>query len=85
MARVEYELRNLPRFRLLEYWVEAGGMLTSDLSAEGDGWTIRLEPMDPAILGQFEIRRDLLIIEGEPAAVEDMAAFMRNKTMRGGG
>ena len=85
MARVEYELRNLPRFRMREYWVEAGGRLTGDLSAEGDGWTIRLEPMDPARVGLFEIRRDLLIIEGEEAAVDTMAAFMRNKTMRGGG
>ncbi len=33
----------------------------------------------------MSIRRDLLIIEGEAEAVARVHAFMRNKTMRGGG
>lgn len=85
MARVEYELRNIPRHRMREYWIEAGGTLTDDLSAEGAGWKIRLEPMQPAVVGPLEIRRDKLIIEGEQGAVQKMADFMRSKTMRGGG
>ena len=85
MARTEYELRNLPRQRMREYWIEAGGMLTGDLSAAGEGWRIWLEPMPPAVVGHMEVRRDRLIIEGDPDAVQKMADFMRGKTMRGGG
>lgn len=85
MARVEYELRNLPRHRMREYWVEAGGTLTSSLSAEGEGWKIWLESMPPAVVGPIEVRRDRLVIEGEQATVQRIADFMRGKTMRGGG
>ena len=50
MPRIEYELCNLPRHRMREYWVEAGGMLTGKLSAEGEGWKVWLEPMPPAVV-----------------------------------
>ena len=85
MPRIEYELCNLPRHRMREYWVEAGGTLTGKLSAEGEGWKVWLEPMPPAVVGPIEVRRDRLIIEGDHVAVQKMADFMRGKTMRGGG
>jgi hypothetical protein len=85
MMRKELELRNLPRFRIMEYLIEAGGAKTDELGVAGPDWSARLEAMEPAKIITMTVRRDLLIIEGEDAAVEEKYAFMRRKTMRGGG
>ncbi len=83
--RVQLELRNLPRFRIIEYLVEAGGRAVDELNVTGNEWTASLQPLPPAQIGINSIRRDLLIIEGSDERVEFLHAFMRRKTMRGGG
>ncbi len=84
--RVEMELRNLPLFRLMEYLVEAGGQLNGERAVSGAGWSAVLEKMEPAYVGKLRVPRDLLVIEGEDTdEVERVKAFMRHKTMRGGG
>lgn len=88
MARIEMELRNLPRFRIMEYLIEAGGIRPDDeaLSVEAEGWSARLEEMEPAKIITMLVRRDMLIIEGDnEAIIEPIHYFMRQKTMRGGG
>jgi hypothetical protein len=83
---VELELRNVPRFRVMEYLEEAGGTADTELSVRGDGWSARLEELPPAQIITLTVRRDMLIIEGDDeATVDDVHAFMRRKTMRGGG
>lgn len=84
-ARFEFELRNVPLDRLQEYFEQAGGTLTGERSAHGDGWSLRLEPLEDVRLFTMVIPRDLLVIEGEPKAAQRVADFMRRKTMRGGG
>ncbi len=83
--RVELELRNLPRFRVIEYLVAAGGAVQNAYRVVGDGWTAELHPMPPAEIGVMRIPRDLLVIQGDAAQVEPVHDFMRQKTMRGGG
>ena len=83
--RVEMELRNMPRFRIIQYLEEAGGTSTADLVVSADGWSAWLEEMEPAYVGRIQVPRDLLVIEGEDDSVESIQAFMRAKTMRGGG
>ena len=83
--RYEYELRNVPLMRIQEYWVEAGGTLTSERSAEGVGWCAHLQALEAVTLFTITIPRDLLMIEGEAEAARVTADFMRRKTMRGGG
>lgn len=83
--RVELELRNVPRFRVLEYLEQAGGTPHTELAVRGDGWSAWLEELPPAQIITLTVPRDLLIIEGDDAAVADVQAFMRRKTMRGGG
>jgi hypothetical protein len=84
-VRVELELRNLPGFRIMEYLAEAGGEPTGELAVSGDGWSAYLEPIEPAVVGAVQIPRDRLVISGHDSAVERISAFMRRKTMRGGG
>ena len=84
-VRVELELRNLPGFRIMEYLAEAGGEPTGELIVSGEGWSAYLEPIEPAVVGAMRIPRDRLVIAGDDSAVERISAFMRCKTMRGGG
>ena len=83
--RVELELRNVPGFRIMEYLAEVGGKPTGELAVSGEGWSAYLEPIEPAVVGAMRILRDRLVIAGDDSAVERISAFMRRKTMRGGG
>ncbi len=82
---IEMELRNLPRFRIMEYLEEAGGEPDGDLSVKGVRWSASLEEMEPAYVGMIRVPRDKLIIRGEEEIVRQVHALMRRKTMRGGG
>lgn len=85
--RVEFELRNVPRFRVRQYLTEAGGTQTGELTVKGIGWSAELIELEPVIITKIiEIPRDLLVIEGtDEAEFERVTTFMRRKTMRGGG
>ncbi len=84
--RFELELRNVPRFRVLEYLEQAGGTPHTELAVQGDGWSAWLEELPPAQIITMTVPRDMLIIEGDDeAAVSEVRAYMRRKTMRGGG
>ena len=86
IQRREMELRNVPRFRVMEYLAEAGGSPDGEMSVHGDGWRGALIELEPVQITVITVRRDLLVIEGPDAgAVERVYAFMRRKTMRGGG
>lgn len=83
--RVEMELCNLPLERLMGYLVEAGGQQHGERAAHGKGWAAVLTEMEPAQVSVIRVPRDLLVIEGDPEVVEQVHAFMRRRTMRGGG
>lgn len=83
--RVEMELCNLPLDRLMGYLVEAGGQPGGERTVHGKGWSAVLTEMEPAQVSVIRVPRDLLVIEGDPEVVEQVHAFMRRRTMRGGG
>jgi hypothetical protein len=80
--RVEMVLRAWPRFRVVNFLVEAGGEVTESLSVVGDRWSAYLEALEPDPVGIVNVPRDRLVIEGEEQAVERIHAFMRHKTRR---
>ena len=84
--RIELELRLLPRFRVIDYLVQAGGEITEALCVEGAGWSASIVALEPDRLGLVDVPRDCLVIEGEAQAVERVASFMQRKIaqMRGG-
>lgn len=77
--RVSIEMRQLPRFRVMNDLEQVGGQLTEAWSATGKGWTASIEALEPDTCGHTELPRDLLVIEGEAPAVERVAAFMRHR------
>ena len=79
------ELRNWPRFRVINFLVEAGGQVEEALSVTGDRWTASLEALEPDQVGIVKVPRDRLVIQGEARAVERVHAFMRRRTARGKG
>jgi hypothetical protein len=84
--RYEMELRNVPRFRVMEYLQEIGGIQDGEFSVQGEGWRAALHEMEPVVITVMSIRRDMLIIEGnDQDVVDNVHGFMRRKTMRGGG
>ncbi|MEK7693231.1 MAG: hypothetical protein AAB349_03485 [Chloroflexota bacterium] len=77
------EVRNLPAGQLRGYLVdELAGVADGD-TVRGDGWVVRFIQGEPARLRLMTIA--VLFIEIEGAREDEVAAFMRNKTMRGGG
>lgn len=79
------ELRNVPRERVVEYLIEAGGEHTGEYVFSGDGWHAELIALEPVYVSVIEVRRDQLIIEGDADAVQPVYDHLRRKTMRGGG
>jgi hypothetical protein len=79
------ELRNWPRFRVINFLVEAGGQVDEALSVRGDRWAAYLEALEPDLVGIVRVPRDRLVIQGETRAVERVHAFMRRRTSRGRG
>lgn len=86
MGRVEMELRNLNREYIMNYLNEAGGEPDGNLRVKGRDWQAWLEEMEPARILTMTVRRDMLIIESDDEdSLNQVHAFMRRKTMRGGG
>ncbi|MGJ3239083.1 MAG: hypothetical protein ACFE0Q_10300 [Anaerolineae bacterium] len=83
--RYEMELRNVPRKRVMEYLIEAGGTEDSELAVTGEGWRGWLEELEPVQIITMTVRRDMLILDGDADVLDEVHAFMRRKTMRGGG
>lgn len=82
--RVTIKVRHVPRFRVMDCLVQAGGTLTDILEVTGDGWTASLEALEPDRLGMVAIPCDRLVIEGDPRQVERVSAFMQHHVTRRG-
>ncbi len=82
MARVEIELRVLPRFRVMDYLEQVGGEPVESLSVRGPDWEASIEALEPDVIGRARVPRDRLVIEGQEAAVERVASFMRRKVQQ---
>ncbi|NLF77782.1 MAG: hypothetical protein GX573_18980 [Chloroflexi bacterium] len=80
--RVEIELRILPRFRVMDYLIQAGGTPTEALCVAGEGWSACIEALEPDPFGLVDVPRDRLVIEGDERAVERVRAFMQLKVQQ---
>ncbi|MCS6994529.1 MAG: DUF1952 domain-containing protein, partial [Anaerolineales bacterium] len=85
MKTLVHEMRGIPFFLLKEYLQELGGQLTAEDTVAGDGWSVRLERMEPFRLGSLEVGQTRLTMELRDDVAEDFLERFRLKTLRAGG
>lgn len=85
MQTLVHEMRGIPYFLLKEYLQEMGGTLIEENLIRGDGWSVRLERMEPFRLGSLEVGQTRLTVEMEDQVADDFIERFRKKTLRAGG
>lgn len=84
MQTIIREMRGIPYFLLKEYLQELGGTPVEENLIRGEGWSVRLERMEPFRLGSLEVGQSRLTMELEDAVAEDFLARFSLKTLRAG-
>lgn len=85
MKTIVHEMRGIPFFLLKEYLQELGGESTAGDTVAGDGWTVRLERMEPFRLGSLEVGQTRLTMDIREDVYDDFIERFRLKTLRAGG
>lgn len=85
MQTIVREMRGIPYFLLKEYLQEMGGTLAEDDLIRAEGWSVRLERMEPFRLGSLSVGQTRLTIEIEDHLVEPFLVQFGKKTLRAGG
>ncbi len=84
MQTIVREMRGIPYFLLREYLQELGGTLVDEDLVRGEGWSVRLERMEPFRLGSLEVGQTRLTMELDESVAEDFLARFAMKTLRAG-
>ncbi len=84
MQTIVREMRGISYFLLKEYLQELGGSLADENLILGDGWSVRLERMEPFRLGSLEVGQTRLTMELEDRISEDFQQRFFKKTLRAG-
>jgi hypothetical protein len=84
MQTVIREMRGIPYFLLKEYLQELGGTLVAENLVQGDGWSVRLEKMEPYRLFALEVGQTRLQMELEERVAADFLQRFAMKTLRAG-
>jgi len=79
------ELRSLPGWLLQEYVEELGGRLQSDGWLHGEGWQVRITPIEDFRIGSLSVGQIRLEWQGELAAYQRVWPQLEKKLMRAGG
>ena len=85
MQTIVHEMRGIPYFLLKEYLQEMGGTLIEENFVQGDGWSVRLERMEPFCIFSISVGQTRLTVEMEDHIADDFIKRFRKKTLRAGG
>ena len=85
MKTIVHEMRGIPFFLLKEYLQEMGGKETEENFIQGEGWSVRLERMEPFRLFSLSVGQTRLTVDMEDDVVDDFTERFRKKTLRAGG
>lgn len=85
MQTIVREMRGIPYFLLKEYLQEMGGRLEGENFIRAEGWSVRLERMEPFRIGSLSVGQTRLTIEIEDHLVDEFLAQFGKKTLRAGG
>jgi hypothetical protein len=85
MKTVVHEMRGIPYFLLKEYLQELGGTLVAEDTVAGEGWSVRMEKMEPFRLKSLSVGQTRLYMELREDVYDDFLERFRMKTLRAGG
>jgi hypothetical protein len=85
MQTIIHEMRGIPYFLLKEYLQEMGGKEIEENLIQGEGWSVRLERMEPFKLFSLSVGQTRLTVEMEDAVADDFIERFKKKTLRAGG
>jgi hypothetical protein len=77
------EVRNIREDEIAGYLVAEMDGVARDGSVDGDGWRVRFSRGETAAIGSFRV--PVLFIDVEGPREAELVAFLRRRTMRGGG
>jgi hypothetical protein len=85
MQRIVHEMRGIPNYLLKEYLQELGGTLFGEDLIKGDGWSVKVEKMEPFRLFSLTVGQSRLTMELEDDVADDFLERFKKKTLRAGG
>ena len=85
MQKIVHEMRGIPNYLLKEYLQELGGTLIGEDLIKGDGWSVKVEKMEPFELFSLTVGQSRLTMELEDDVADDFLERFKKKTLRAGG
>jgi len=85
MRIIVHEMRGIPYYLLKEYLQELGGTLHGEDLIQGDGWSVKIEKMEPFRLFSLSVGQSRLTMELEEHVADDFLERFTKKTLRAGG
>ncbi|HKJ37181.1 MAG TPA: DUF1952 domain-containing protein [Anaerolineales bacterium] len=85
MQKIVHEMRGIPNYLLKEYLQELGGTLIGEDLIKGDGWSVKVEKMEPFKLFSLTVGQSRLTMELEDDVADDFLERFKKKTLRAGG
>ena len=85
MRTIVHEMRGIPYYLLKEYLQELGGTLDDEDFIQGDGWSVKIEKMEPYRLFSLSVGQSRLTMELEERVADDFLERFQKKTLRAGG
>lgn len=84
MQTIIREMRGIPFFLLKEYLQEMGGVEVEEDFITGDGWSVRLEKLEPFRFHSISVGQTRLTVKLEERAAEKFLETFGKKTLRAG-
>lgn len=84
MKTIVREMRGIPYFLLKEYLQELGGTLIAEDVVAGEGWSVKLEKMEPFRLKSLSVGQTRLTMEIRENVYDDFMTRFSMKTLRAG-
>lgn len=78
-------MRGIPNYLLKEYLQEMGGILSGENLIQGDGWSVKIEKMEPFRLFSLSVGQSRLTMELDDLVADDFLERFKKKTFRAGG
>jgi hypothetical protein len=82
---IVHDMRGIPLWLLREYLMEMGGAATAEDEISGEGWHVRLTPLEPFRLGSLEVGQVRLEIDVDDEREAEFRERFTKKTLRAGG